>query len=458
MKTTNLGYPRIGNKRELKKALDNYWSRKDSLETLLDTAKEIRKENWLLQKKKGIDIIPSNDFSLYDQVLDTCITLGCIPERYTKLLTNDKFSKHDLYFAMARGIQRDSLDITAMEMTKWFDTNYHYIVPEFIKNQNFTLSSSKIINEYKEALALGIKTKPVLIGPVSFLLLGKEKEEGFNRLDLLENILPLYLTIIQQLSDLEVEYIQFDEPYLAMDLSSKEQEAITRTYNKIATNFPKLKVILANYFDCFGENLETVLALPVHTLHLDLVRCPLQLDDILESKKLNEYTHLSLGVIDGRNVWKNNFEQSIALIQKAVNVIGKDRILLAPSCSLLHSPCDLELETNEKNLSSDIKQWLAFAKQKLEEVNTLKQILSKENLAAAIESFKANTYANENRKTSSLIHNNEVKKRVSELTSKDDQRINPFSVRQPIQKKALNLPLFPTKKSAVGELTIKKEI
>jgi len=275
-------------------------------------------------------------------------------------------------------------------------------------------------------------------------------------LDLLENILPLYLNIIQQLSDLEVEYIQFDEPYLAMDLSSKEQEAITRTYNKIATNFPKLKVILANYFDCFGENLETVLALPVHTLHLDLVRCPLQLDDILESKKLNEYTHLSLGVIDGRNVWKNNFKQSIALIQKAVNVIGKDRILLAPSCSLLHSPCDLELETNEKNLSSDIKQWLAFAKQKLEEVNTLKQILSKENLAAAIESFKANTYANENRKTSSLIHNNEVKKRVSELTSKDDQRINPFSVRQPIQKKALNLPLFPT--TTIGSFPQTKEV
>lgn len=456
MKTTNLGYPRIGAKRELKKALENYWSKKGSLETLLNTAKEIREENWLLQNNKGIDIIPSNDFSLYDQVLDMCITLGCIPKRYNELLNNNKLSSHDLYFAMARGIQNKDIDITAMEMTKWFDTNYHYIVPEFVKNQSFNLSSSKIVNEYKEALALGIKTKPVLIGPVSFLLLGKEKEANFNRLDLLENVLPLYLNIIQELSNLDVEYIQFDEPCLATDLTNKEQEALKNVYEKIAVNFPKLKIILANYFDCFGDNLETALSLPVHTLHLDLVRCPLQLDDIIASKKLNKHTHLSLGVIDGRNVWKNDFEKSISIIQKAINAIGENRILIAPSCSLLHSPCDLDLETNEQNLSSEIKQWLAFAKQKLDEVNTLKQILNKENVAHSIKHFKANTVANENRKTSTLIHNNKVKQRVSELTSKDDQRINPFAIRQPIQQKALNLPLFPT--TTIGSFPQTKEV
>jgi len=300
MKTTNLGYPRIGNKRELKKALENYWYGKETIETLLEVSKTIRKENWLLQNEKGIDIIPSNDFSFYDQILDNCITFSCIPERYNDLLTDTSFSIHDLYFAMARGIQKKGVDITAMEMTKWFDTNYHYLVPEFIKDQKFSLDASKVINEYEEALALGIKTKPVLIGPVSFLLLGKEKEEGFHRIDLLDKLIPEYVALIQKLSDLNVEYIQFDEPYLAMDLSIKERNAITKTYQQIAASFPNLKVILANYFDCFGENLETALALPVHILHLDLVRCPLQLDDILESNQLNADTHLSLGVVDGR--------------------------------------------------------------------------------------------------------------------------------------------------------------
>tara|TARA_R110002051_G_scaffold132697_1_gene206288 strand:- start:6100 stop:8421 length:2322 start_codon:yes stop_codon:yes gene_type:complete len=455
MKTTNLGYPRIGNKRELKKSLENYWSGKGSLKTLIETAKAIRKENWLLQKEKGIDIIPSNDFSLYDHILDMCITVNAVPKRYQKL-QKDKLTPLELYFAMARGIQKKGLDITAMEMTKWFDTNYHYIVPEFSKNQTFSFSDSKIINEYKEALVLGIKTKPVLIGPVSFLLLGKEKQSGFHRIDLLTELLPSYFEIIQQLTDLDVEYIQFDEPYLATELSVKELEAIKITYHQIAAKFPKLKIVLANYFDCFGENLATILELPVHTLHLDLVRCQLQLDDILTSKKLNTNTHLSLGVIDGRNVWKNNFEQSLALIKKAIAVVGQERILIAPSCSLLHCPCDLELETNENNLSAEIKQWLAFAKQKLEEVNTIKEILDKKSTISSSEKLKENSELQKNKAASTKIHNKEVKQRVLRLTEKDSQRINPFTKRKNIQKQSLNLPLFPT--TTIGSFPQTQEV
>ncbi|WP_158973580.1 5-methyltetrahydropteroyltriglutamate--homocysteine S-methyltransferase [Cellulophaga sp. L1A9] len=455
MKTTNLGYPRIGNNRALKKALENYWSEKATLTDLGKTAKNIRAENWLLQQEKGIDIIPSNDFSLYDQVLDMCMTVNAIPKRYEQLQKNNA-TPQDLYFAMARGIQKNGIDLTAMEMTKWFDTNYHYIVPEFYKNQSFSYSNAKIVDEYKEALALGIKTKPVLIGPVSFLLLGKEKESDFNRIDLLPNLLPTYLKIIEELTALHVEYIQFDEPFLATDLTNKDREAIRYTYQTIAEKFPDLKIVLANYFDCFGENLETVLELPVHTLHLDLVRCTLQLDDILSSKKLQKNTHLSLGVIDGRNIWKNNFEDSLALIQKAIAHIGEERITIAPSCSLLHSPCDLDLETNETNLSSEVKQWLAFAKQKLEEVNTLRDFITKVNLSETLEKITENSAANAERKISKSIHNPKVKERVTALTKKDDQRLNGFTQRKVIQQKALNLPLYPT--TTIGSFPQTKEV
>ncbi|RKR07903.1 methionine synthase (B12-independent) [Maribacter vaceletii] len=456
MKTTILGYPRIGSKRELKKSLEKYWSGTVSLDTLLQTAKTIRQKNWLLQKEKGIDIIPSNDFYLYDQVLDLSFTLGCIPERYAAIKNNSNFAKQDLYFAMARGLQKDTIDVTALEMTKWFDTNYHYLVPEFTKDQSFLVADSKIIEEYKEALELGIKTKPVILSPVSFLLSGKEKEEGFHRVDLLEKLLPVYETIIQQLIDLEVEYLQFDEPFLATNLSNKEQEAIQTTYQRFANKFPGLKIILANYFDCYGENLEVALSLPVHTLQLDLVRCPLQLDDILNSKKLQAHTHLSLGVVDGRNIWKNNFDASLNLIQKAIGAIGKERIIISPSCSLLHSPCDLDLETNPKILSKEVKQWLAFSKQKLEEVTTLKQLANQENLEISLVKLHENTKIHELKKTTPLIHNSKVKERVKALTKEDSQRANPFSVRQKLQKTALNLPLFPT--TTIGSFPQTKEV
>ena len=442
MKTNNLGYPRIGSTRELKKSSELYWSGKILAEELLATATIIRKENWKLQKNAGIDLIPSNDFSLYDQVLDLTLTLGAIPFRYNEIAKTN--STLDLYFAMARGSQNEGQDVVAMEMTKWFDTNYHYIVPEFVKNQEFKLFSTKIIDEFVEAKKLGINTKPVLIGPVSYLLLGKEKEEGFHRIDLIEKVLPVYFEIFSKLESEGASYIQMDEPFLALNLTDKERSSIIYVYTEINKNFPALKIILANYFDCFGENLETVLSLPVDILHLDLVRCHLQLDDILESGKLANSVNLSLGVVDGRNIWKNDLKKSLTLIQKAISALGSDRILIAPSCSLIHSPCDLDLETNDKTLKPEIKQWLAFAKQKIDEVVLLQNLALDEVSLVDSVSFEQNTTANENRKTSKLIHNNEVKNRVANITKGDDQRENPFVIRRKKQIEVLNLPLFPT--------------
>ncbi|MBF4471864.1 5-methyltetrahydropteroyltriglutamate--homocysteine S-methyltransferase [Flavobacterium sp. HJJ] len=442
MKTNNLGYPRIGSNRELKKANELYWAGKITAEELLATGSAIRTQNWKLQAENGIDLIPSNDFSLYDQVLDLTLTLGAIPERYYEFSrTNNSL---DLYFAMARGAQKNGQDVVAMEMTKWFDTNYHYIVPEFTKNQKFELFSTKVIAEFIEAKNLGIITKPVLIGPVSYLLLGKEKEEGFNRIDLIHNLLPVYFEILKKLEEEGATYIQLDEPFLALNLTNKEREAITYVYNEINANFPNLKVVLANYFDCFGENIETALALPVDTLHLDLVRCPLQLDDILDSEKLAGNVNLSLGVVDGRNIWKNDFKKSLALIEKAVTALGENRILVAPSCSLIHSPCDLDLETNDQTLTPEIKQWLAFAKQKIQEIALLKSFATNEQQAETSLRFIENTVANENRKTSKLIHNEGVKNRVASITAGDDQRQNAFAIRRKSQTEVLKLPLFPT--------------
>ena len=442
MKTNNLGYPRIGSKRELKKASELYWAGKITTDELLEVGKKIRATNWQLQANAGIDLIPSNDFSFYDQVLDLTLTLGAIPKRYAEIAKTN--STLDLYFAMARGSQKEGQDVVAMEMTKWFDTNYHYIVPEFTKDQKFELFLTKIINEFVESKKLGIVTKPVLIGPVSYLLLGKEKEEGFHRIDLIENLLPVYFEILNALRNAGATYIQIDEPFLALNLTDKERLAITYVYNEINKNFPSLKIILTNYFDCFGENLETVLALPVDTLHLDLVRCHSQLDDILESGKLASNANLSLGVVDGRNIWKNDFKKSLTLIQKATDALGKDRVLIASSCSLIHSPCDLDLETNEATLTPEIKQWLAFAKQKIDEVVLLQNLALDEISQVDSVSFQKNTIANENRKTSKLIHNDNVKNRVASITNGDDERENPFAIRRKKQADALNLPLFPT--------------
>ncbi|MDQ1857100.1 5-methyltetrahydropteroyltriglutamate--homocysteine S-methyltransferase [Chryseobacterium sp. WLY505] len=439
MQTHILGYPRIGSKRELKKACEQYWSGKILLEELLNTGRTICNQNWNIQKEAGIDLIPCNDFSYYDQVLDMSLVVGAIPTRYHEVVLKKNNTELDLYFAMARGYQKDGLDITAMEMTKWFDTNYHYIVPEFYKNQQFKLSSDKIFNEFAGAKQAGINAKPVIIGLVSYLLLGKEKEEGFDKLDLAGNLLPVYIEILTKLQDQGAEWIQFDEPFLALDLTEKAKETYLSVYAEIRKRFPKLKFIVATYFDGLKDNASLAVSLPVNTLHVDLVRNPEQLDDILNI--IPESLSLSLGVIDGRNIWKNDYEKSLSFIRKAVEKLGSERIFIAPSCSLLHSPCDLDFETN---LNPEIKNWLAFAKQKVTEVVTLKELASGTENEQILEAFEENKKAIESRKTSSLIHNDQVKQRANAVTEKDAQRINTFKIRKEEQQEVLQLPLFPT--------------
>jgi len=441
MLTQNLGYPRIGSQRELKKICENYWAGKTGYKNVLQVGKNIRHENWLMQKESGIDVIPSNDFSFYDHVLDHSLSFGSIPKRYNEVILKKGNSELDLYFAMARGYQKDGLDVVAMEMTKWFDTNYHYIVPEFYENQPFKLFSTKIIDEFYEAKQLGILTKPVLIGPVSYLLLGKEKQSGFEKIDLIKNLLPVYLDILTRLDSLGLEYIQFDEPFLTLDLSEKEQKAFEYAYKEIRKAFPKLKIVLATYFEGLGNNLALTASLPVNVLHIDLVRSSQQLDEVLT--ELDDKTILSLGLVDGRNIWKNDFENSLNIIKKASEKLGPERIWISPSCSLIHSPVDLNNETNEKNLSTEIKQWLAFAKQKIAEVVTLKKLASNEDPASTLQKLEANKSATANRKNSKLIHNAKVKERVQSLKAKDAKRLSPFSIRK-IKQETLNLPQFAT--------------
>jgi len=366
MQTQNLGYPRIGNQRQLKKACEQFWAGKIDLPELNEVARKIKDENWQTQLNAGIDLIPCNDFSFYDQVLDTSLLLGVIPLRYAPVLSQVKTNTEtDLYFAMARGYQKDGLDITAMEMTKWLDTNYHYIVPEFTANQEFRIFNETIFSEYNSAKQLlGDKAKPVLLGPVSYLLLGKEKELGFERIDLIKKLVPVYVEIVNRLRLQGAKWIQLDEPCLSLDLSKKDKEAFEYAYRAIANRVSGVKLLVATYFEALLDNTQLAVNLPVAALHIDLVRAPEQLEEILAL--VPEGLQLSLGVVDGRNVWKNDYQNSLNLINKVVEKLGADRVIIAPSCSLLHSPIDLELETT---IDPEIRNWMAFAKQKLNEVS-----------------------------------------------------------------------------------------
>jgi len=442
MLTQNLGYPRIGGQRELKKVCEGYWAGKTGHKNVLTVGKTIRHDNWQMQKDAGIDLIPSNDFSYYDHVLDHSLMFGAIPKRYNEVILKQGNEELDLYFAMARGYQKDGLDVVAMEMTKWFDTNYHYIVPEFYKNQQFKLFSTKITNEFYEAKQLGIITKPVLIGPVTYLLLGKEKEAGFKKIDLLKNLLPVYVEILTKLQDLGSEWIQFDEPFLALDLTDKEQQAYRDAYKQLRKDFPRLKFVLTTYFEKLGNNTELATTLPVDALHIDLVRAPQQLNEVLDL--LPAKTILSLGVVDGRNVWKNDFDASLAVIKKAKEKLGDERVWIAPSCSLIHSPVDLKNEHITDVLTPEIKQWLAFARQKINEVALLKGLSADSPGVSVQYKLAENQHDNTSRKTSKLIHNNIVKERVAKITESDSRRRSVFSARKPKQQELLCLPQFAT--------------
>jgi 5-methyltetrahydropteroyltriglutamate--homocysteine methyltransferase len=441
----NLGFPRIGLKRELKKAIESYWKGNTSEDDLQEIAKELRQKHWETQKKAGIGYIPSNDFSLYDHVLDTISMVGAVPKRYN--FTGNKIDTN-LYFAMARGRQDQENDVVAMEMTKWLDTNYHYIVPEFTKDTNFKLCSNKILEEYKEAKDLGIETRPVLLGPISFLLLGKAYDD-LNPLTLLDQLLPIYEKVLNQLQEAGVNWVQIDEPCLVLDLKEEEKQAYKTAYSKLSEKF-EANIMLTTYFDELGDNLQLATSLPVEGLHIDLVRAPLQLDEVIE--KLGNDKYLSLGLVDGRNIWKNNLSQSLEIAKKAVKKLGQDRVIIAPSSSLLHSPIDLD---EENELDEELKNWLSFAKQKLDEVAILSRILN-EGSEDFGDILQDNLNDIKSRQESDKVHDQAVKDRVNNLTLKDKQRISPFKDRIKDQIEELKLPLLPI--TTIGSFPQTKEL
>ena len=433
----------MGAKRELKRALESFWAKKTSETQLLETGKAIRVENWQRQRAAGIDLIPSNDFSLYDQMLDTCALLGAVPERF-----HWRGGQVDLatYFTMARGVSGQGDDCgscgapaVALEMTKWFDTNYHYLVPELHEGQIFQLSSTKPFDDFAEALALGIRTVPVLIGPMTFLLLGKargQNSEAFDRFSLLAQLLPVYVEVLRRLQAQGAEWVQLDEPALCLDLTPEQLAAFGAAYEHLREAVPGLKLLLAVYFGDLRDNLATACKLPVNMIHFDAVRAPHELDRLLAA--LPPTMMLSLGVVDGRNVWRNDFEHSLRLLRKTEAVIGSERLIVSPSCSLLHSPLGLKYETK---LDVELKSWLAFAEEKLVEVALLARLINQDTDSTAP---MENRTAIARRRQSPRIHDPAVKLKAEAVSSKDLQRQSCFSTRHEKQQTRLNLPLFPT--------------
>ena len=429
--THNLGFPRIGAQRELKKALEAYWRREIDEDRLQTIAAELRKQHWILQRDAGIDLIPAGDFALYDQMLNMTALLGAAPARFN---AGGEEIGLDMYFAMARGTPSQP----AMEMTKWFDTNYHYIVPEFNANTTFRIASSQLFNEVAEAKALGISPKVVLIGPLTYLYLGKEIAPGFNRLDLLPRLLPVYREILARLASLGVKWVQMDEPLLALDLNDAWLASLDQAYAALkgaGTKLPKL--LLATYFEAVDNHAARLKNLPVDGLHIDLCRAPAQLDAFLDDYPTGKV--LSLGIIDGRNVWRADLTQALSVLKQAQSVLG-ERLWVAPSCSLLHCPVNLELESR---LEGEIKNWLAFAVQKLSEVSTLGRGLN-QGKDAIREKLDASNKARQERRESPRIHNPLMQERLQRLTQQDSGRTSPFAVRQTLQRKRFQLPLLPT--------------
>ncbi|MCZ2126578.1 MAG: 5-methyltetrahydropteroyltriglutamate--homocysteine S-methyltransferase [Anaerolineales bacterium] len=430
----SLGYPRLGARRELKRALESYWSGKSGADELLATAKDLRLAHWKVQQAAGIDVIPSNDFSLYDHVLDAARMVGAIPQRYASL---KNASDLDLYFAMARGTQRDGQTFAAMEMTKWFDTNYHYIVPEIENAQKFQLNSTKIIDEFIEAKEAGIRTRPVLLGPVSFLLLSKPVSADGVPLQELPNLLPVYAEVLEKLAQAGADWVQIDEPCLVLDLDQTQQAAYQEAYARLsATKRPRL--MLTSYFAGLAENLNLAANLPVDGLHVDLVRAPQQLDDVLAQLPAEKI--LSLGVVDGRNVWRADLDAALAKVQKALSALGAERAQIAPSCSLMFSPHDVELETE---LDSDLRSWLSFARQKLDELNLLKRA-AQDGVNSVAEEFSANRKALESRRNSPRVHNPETRQRLDAADDSMLHRQHDYQTRKAAQAQKLSLPPLPT--------------
>ncbi|WP_323015133.1 5-methyltetrahydropteroyltriglutamate--homocysteine S-methyltransferase [Devosia sp.] len=436
-RSANLGFPRIGLHRELKKALESYWKGDSDAAALHATAGALRARHWALQHEAGIDIIPSNDFSLYDHVLDTAVLVGAIPPRFAGIADPDQ-----LYFAMARGTDA----APAMEMTKWFDTNYHFIVPELHAGQNFSLTPDKPLAHYREARALGLATRPVILGPVTFLSLAKAKDDGLDPLDLLDGLVPVYADLFARLAAEGAEWVQVDEPVLALDLSDGQKAAFETAYARLGKAGPK--VLLTTYFGALRDNTGLTTALPVAGLHIDLVRAPEQLDAVLSALPADKI--LSVGVVDGRNIWRTDLDAALALVGRAWDSIGPDRLEIAPSCSLLHSPVDLDAETG---LDAELKSWLAFARQKLDEVAAL-TLAMQQGRGAAKAAFEASAASIAAHKASARIHKPAVVARAAQSIALD--RASPFATRRQRQRARFGLPAYPT--TTIGSFPQTREV
>ncbi|OQN96893.1 hypothetical protein B0A48_17447 [Cryoendolithus antarcticus] len=435
-----LGFPRMGKLRDLKKANESYWGGKLSREDLLAEGKRLRLEHWKIQKDAGVDIIPSNDFAYYDHVLDHIQMFNAIPERYSQ----HKLEPIDEYFAMGRGHQKDGIDVPSLEMVKWFDSNYHYVKPTLQDNQTFKLAQDpKPVREFLEAKETGIITRPVLVGPVSFLALGKaDRGQSVDPISLLEKLLPVYEELLQKLKEAGAETVQIDEPVLVFDLPSKVKNAFKPAYEKLSAlqgnKGPQL--VLATYFGDVVHNFDIIDSALQNTygLHVDLVRNPEQLTKVLEH--LGPKQILSAGVVDGRNIWKSNFKKAIETVETAVQKLGKDRVIVATSSSLLHTPHTL---ASEKKLDEEVRDWFSFASEKATEVSVIAKAVT-EGANSVKSELEANAKSVQSRATSKRTNNPEVKKRQEAVTKEQHERQSPFTERYEQQKKHLKLPTFPT--------------
>ena len=423
-----IGFPRIGEKRELKFALESYWAGKSDFSEVKSVAKELRARHWGYQKDAGVELISVNDFSLYDNMLDLAITLGAIPARFRGL------KDEELYFSMARG----NKDAVAMEMTKWFNTNYHYIVPELTPNDNYKLVATKIINEYKEAKELGIDAKINLIGPITFLALSKRVDRG-DTFELLGKILPIYEALIAEIAKLDEKIIvQIDEPQFARDLEPKVLSLIKPTYDRLASVSDNVKIIVATYFEHSCEATKILVNTPILGLALDFVHGAKNLESLELIAKSGK--RLFAGVVDGRNIWINNIEKSVELLENIAKVVDVENICVGSSCSLLHTPFTLEYE---EKLNSDVKSWLAYAKEKLYEVVIIKKLFNKQELSSKEqEILEANQKANETRKSASIIHDSAVQKRINRDIKLDRDEV--YEDRIKVQHEVLAYPTLPT--------------
>ncbi|VVP15826.1 5-methyltetrahydropteroyltriglutamate--homocysteine methyltransferase [Pseudomonas fluorescens] len=437
-----LGFPRIGADRELKKALEAYWKGDLDQDALESVGRQLRANHWQVQKDAGIDLLPVGDFAWYDQVLTHSLTFGVIPERFDSAKNGRGLPTLDTLFAMARGatasccVGEHATAQYAQELTKWFDTNYHYLVPEFSVDQQFKLSWEQLFDEVDEAKALGHNVKPVIIGPLTYLWLGKAKGDDFDKLDLLERLLPVYNEILGRLADQGVEWVQIDEPILTLDLPQDWKNAFERAYHIL--QYSPLKKLVATYFSGLQDNLGLAVGLPVQGLHIDAVRAPDQLLHVLD--RLPTYKVLSVGLVNGRNVWRCELEPVLAQLQFAQERFG-DNLWVSSSCSLLHSPVDLE---REDKLDPELKSWLAFAVQKCGEIAVLRDALNDPQSLKVQAALAESRAVQASRAESPRIHKTEVQARINAIASADSQRHSPFAKRIEQQRARLKLPAFPT--------------